>query len=76
VSAQPCRALRFTLVSGEPWVIDARDVLAIRDCGGWAFLDCGLMAYQVRESALVMKLRLDGLSAPPPTGQAQRVYHA
>lgn len=76
MSAQPVRALAFTLLSGDPWAVDARDVLAIRCGNGLTLVDCGLVAYSVRESALEMKLRLDGLSVPQPTGQAQRVYHA
>lgn len=78
MSAQPCRALRFTLESGDEWVIDGREVRSIRAGNGFTLVDCGLVSYVVRESPLLLKVRIDGCWASLPTAPAQapRVYHA
>lgn len=78
MSAAPYRALRFTLESGDEWTIDAREVRGIRAGNGFTLVDCGRMAYVVRDSVLSLKLRLDSFAASPPlaTTQTARVFHA
>jgi hypothetical protein len=76
-------ALTFTLYSGEPWVIDARDVREVRafthpGMVGCTLVDCGRLAYVVKESPISVKLRLfrwlPRADAAPTTDG--RVYHA
>lgn len=78
VGSQGQVSLRVTLESGEALCIDGAAVKDVRSLAGRTWVDCGLVVYCVRESALQIKLALQGLSsahiAQPTT--SERAFHA